>query len=793
MKTDTFFDDGAARRNRIIYILCALVVGGCAVAFFLISSPRGERNPTPVAKKAKSATPDPKNVVTNGSNTTYTTDLPNRPPQVVPGVNEELRAADGRFEGALTLLREARDLGPGSEEGTALRHRALAALVETQNVYEAWLEAHPDDEHRYASKLADIRRQVFWTRKNLPATAFPNGDGGEKTERDPEGEPAEPVDVPRPVPTPPKPTLPPDRLLRRYLALVPRAAREGRPRPLVIEGRKLLEDERLTGSHDRIRRIVTSAEDMVAFLDAAALALEPKIGRTIALDLRSGRVNGLLVAAGEEITLEIGDGESTYPVSDLSAAMLLSLAAEAEFLTSGFGHRTAGGYLFHRGDREPGLDQLLRARAQGADLGPLEKQVQLAMKGSRPLQALADWLELEPRLEEKSEEILTLITDFRARHRDSALFRENREALFAAAAAAASHQPFTLSNLWIGESKLSGRGKLRLAYDFGDPEQIRDFEQQGTWRVEGGSLIGEKGTIWLERFDLTTTDLEFTLPAPMPVTIGLWSRDRSGKGAVNLTVVPEAGELKVALRHGDRPIGTETIRMPSGRLTFSIQRRDEKYQVRLNRKVLLKGTDLLRHTSADLYAVGISARLGPVEIEELSVATTIDLAWAKAGGNRFSTWIRDWYVTVPLPVTAKSLKLALVRERWPETGGFAPEAKGGDGKPLWHPVRSPTHWVDLKRLKPNRNVVTYQAIRVWSPKKRTAILELVADDAARAWLNGSLVIGEAPLAERQRVSVKLRPGDNVLLVKVLQAGGAWYTATRFLTKDGGPIRELSYW
>ena len=46
MKSDTFFDDRAARRNRIIYIVCALVVAGCVATFFVISGQGGGKRPS---------------------------------------------------------------------------------------------------------------------------------------------------------------------------------------------------------------------------------------------------------------------------------------------------------------------------------------------------------------------------------------------------------------------------------------------------------------------------------------------------------------------------------------------------------------------------------------------------------------------------------------------------------------------------------------------------------------------------------------------------------------------------
>ncbi|MEN8150231.1 MAG: hypothetical protein ABFS86_10435, partial [Planctomycetota bacterium] len=582
-------------------------------------------------------------------------------------------------------------------------------------------------------------------------------------------------------------------LIRQFGQLTKRALRQGTPAPLAAAGRELLEDERLAKWHEQIRQVVTAAEGMVAFLDSAAKALSDRVGETVELDLRNGRVAGELLRAGDEIAVRQGGGESVHAVTDLSAGMLVTLATEAEFLTSGYGHRVAGAYLFNRGDRGPGLEQLIRARAQGENVGPYAQQIQGALKNSRPLRALVAWLELEARLSDPGEELLALVADFLSKYRATPLFAEHREEIFRAAAASAEIRPFEVEDLWSGEKKLSGRGRVKLAWDFDDPEQLRDFDLRGKWRIEGGALVGENGSIRLERFDTKTSEITFGLPAPMPVTVGLWHRDRNGRGAVNLTVLPEGGELNVTLRHGDRPIARETVRAPSGPLSFTIQRREEKYQVKLNRKVLFKGTDIGRHADDELFAVGIAVRDGAVEISDLAVSTTVDMEWAEAGGNRFATWIRDWYVGPVFPATQKSRKLAMAAERWPERKEFDAALTGADGKPLWRPHRSRSARVDLNFLRPNRNAIAYQQVRVWSPSKRNAIFEIVADDVAKAWLNGELVVPEAPLSERIRVPVRLHSGDNLLLVKVLQIDGGWATATRFLTKDGGPMRDLQVW
>ncbi|MEN8151375.1 MAG: hypothetical protein ABFS86_16280, partial [Planctomycetota bacterium] len=299
IKTDTLFDDrAAARRNRVIYIVCALVVAGCAAAFLVISSDDGKSRPEPVDGDTPAASdPAARPATPDGAGATMARENPERPTGPTgfrrPKV---LLEADAKLETALGLLRDARDLGPGAEEGTALKHKALEALLSAQAAYDTWLEAHPEDEERYGSKIADIQRQIFWTRKNMPATAFPDSPEGPKKPDPVAGgpkepgseEPGTPVSVPKPGPTRPKPTVPPDRLIRQFGQLTKRALRQGTPGPLAAAGRELLEDERLAKWHEQIRQVGTAAEGMVAFLDSAAKALSDRVGETVELDLRNG-------------------------------------------------------------------------------------------------------------------------------------------------------------------------------------------------------------------------------------------------------------------------------------------------------------------------------------------------------------------------------------------------------------------------------------------------------------------------------------------------------------------------
>jgi hypothetical protein len=220
-----------------------------------------------------------------------------------------------------------------------------------------------------------------------------------------------------------------------------------------------------------------------------------------------------------------------------------------------------------------------------------------------------------------------------------------------------------------------------------------------------------------------------------------------------------------------------------------LSKRDRKYQVRLNRKVVLKGNDLSNRPTDHLNRVGVLSRGDRVALLDLELKTDLDLDWAKAGGRRFTNFIRDWYVAGPFSIDPRDVEGALAREEWPQTRAFAP------GDASWRFHRSTHDWLTLSGLmKPNKHTAAYAAIRVWSPARRSGLLEIEAQYDARAWLNDALALKRAPTGAAHRGSVKLVPGENLLLVKVVEAtGNWWWLKARFLTKSGEAMRDLQYW
>ncbi len=96
---------------------------------------------------------------------------------------------------------------------------------------------------------------------------------------------------------------------------------------------------------------------------------------------------------------------------------------------------------------------------------------------------------------------------------------------------------------------------------------------------------------------------------------------------------------------------------------------------------------------------------------------------------------------------------------------------------------------------PPNNVAAYLACTVLSPADCDATLGLGSDDGYVAWLNGRRVgaslTNRGAVLDQERYRVRLRKGENRLLVKAVQEGGEWRLAARLTGAGGRPIPGLA--
>ncbi|HFE53936.1 MAG TPA: hypothetical protein ENK07_10855, partial [Bacteroidetes bacterium] len=95
----------------------------------------------------------------------------------------------------------------------------------------------------------------------------------------------------------------------------------------------------------------------------------------------------------------------------------------------------------------------------------------------------------------------------------------------------------------------------------------------------------------------------------------------------------------------------------------------------------------------------------------------------------------------------------------------------------WELYLSPTNWIDFNsHFSPNDDVVAYAYTVLHADKSTPATLGLAHNDGMKLWLNGELAyaVHPAKLALNSvLLPVKLREGDNRVLVKVDEKRGGW--------------------
>jgi len=97
-------------------------------------------------------------------------------------------------------------------------------------------------------------------------------------------------------------------------------------------------------------------------------------------------------------------------------------------------------------------------------------------------------------------------------------------------------------------------------------------------------------------------------------------------------------------------------------------------------------------------------------------------------------------------------------------------------------------------LGSTENAVAYLRAKIWSPRKRSATLELGSDDGVKVWLNGETVHANNALRGvtpgQDKVDVTLQRGSNELMLKVTNGGGDWGAIVRVVGKNKKPLRNL---
>lgn len=156
-------------------------------------------------------------------------------------------------------------------------------------------------------------------------------------------------------------------------------------------------------------------------------------------------------------------------------------------------------------------------------------------------------------------------------------------------------------------------------------------------------------------------------------------------------------------------------------------------------------------------------------------------------------YIKCWQVAGPYEQKGKAYDVLFDVVFPPET----PEAKSVQWQSLPSLTNPAQPWLlDLLKFYGGEQRVAYVRTRIYSAEGQPARLELGTDDGVKAWLNGKLVHannavrGITPGADK--VNVTLRPGWNVLMLKITQHVLGWEFCARFTQPDGIRLEGLRF-
>jgi hypothetical protein len=167
-------------------------------------------------------------------------------------------------------------------------------------------------------------------------------------------------------------------------------------------------------------------------------------------------------------------------------------------------------------------------------------------------------------------------------------------------------------------------------------------------------------------------------------------------------------------------------------------------------------------------------------------------------------FIRYWLILAPLPSENPRAGAAeVIADRLRGESNLRPKAeekvsyKGKDY--AWKRHKTPDYFIDFKKFvegQKSEDVLAYAVAYVYCEEPMWNLKVLVgSNDQCRVYVNGASVlqVEKTRTLERDQSianGISLRKGENVVILKVANEGGAWQGCLRFMDKNGTPIRHL---
>ena len=171
-------------------------------------------------------------------------------------------------------------------------------------------------------------------------------------------------------------------------------------------------------------------------------------------------------------------------------------------------------------------------------------------------------------------------------------------------------------------------------------------------------------------------------------------------------------------------------------------------------------------------------------------------------GPQAQGFIRNWLLLLPLPLNAgETSAQALDRQQLPDEANLRPRLGErvpiGGGELVWQPHRSVDAVLDFNAVlgRATELSIVYAVCYIDSEQPRDRLwLQVGSDDQVKMYLNGRAIYEcpvPRPLETLDTIGpVSLKPGTNVLLLKVVNESANWEASARLMDDAGRPAEGI---
>lgn len=166
-------------------------------------------------------------------------------------------------------------------------------------------------------------------------------------------------------------------------------------------------------------------------------------------------------------------------------------------------------------------------------------------------------------------------------------------------------------------------------------------------------------------------------------------------------------------------------------------------------------------------------------------------------------YIRRWLVLGPIPCDKENEgKREVGRDQIKGESRVTPKAgekqKTRKGDLVWKEHHAPEYFVDFRKAAQGRgeDVVGFAVCYLKSARDvKDLRLEMKSNDQARVYLNGKRLLNHTDTRTLESgtdvaKNVRLKKGDNVLVLKVVNEKNNWHGAVRLTDEKGRPYRDV---